>query len=320
MASKRARIGAVLKALADNDLPGDETPAGALLHRLRGIVLGPNVVGFAATQKYVGDAPVDVASATFFVERKMPADVLVAADAIPPVIIDHRGTAILTDVIETGPLELHLQAGPDPIRSGFSIAHVGGDPGTLAAIVRKNGARCALSAQHVLANLDRGAPGDAILFPAIADGGTAANRIGTLAPYAPLVPGDDFPNEVDAALCVLDPAALARIDAAIPGAAQPIGMADPVRGAAVRLSGRTSGFVTGTVGEINAFAILKRNGVAYGFRGLGLCPRFGAGGDSGALVIDVASGKAVGIHIGGSPVTSFFVPIRRAAKALGFVF
>lgn len=34
--------------------------------------------------------------------------------------------------------------------------------------------------------------------------------------------------------------------------------------------------------------------------------------------VDTSSGKAVGLHIGGSGAASFFVPIRSVAKALKF--
>ncbi len=72
---------------------------------------------------------------------------------------------------------------------GISVGHKDISAGTLGGYVRDNvtGELMILSNNHVLANVDAGKVGDAILQPGNADGGTLpADKIGTLARFVPL--------------------------------------------------------------------------------------------------------------------------------------
>lgn len=315
------RIAALLKSLADPAPPAHDEPFAAVFDHLKSVMGSSNVLGFGQSTKRTGGQATDNASIVFYVKRKKDLASLRAKNAIPRIVIDRRGRPILTDVVETGKLVLHVQAQRSPICSGFSIGHLYGKPGTLAAIVAKGGAVHALSAQHVLANSDRGTVGDAIIFPARDDSGTVADRIGTLAAYTPLATGPGYPNRIDAALCILDPGTAQRLDPSIPGVSRPIQVADPSPGMPVQLTGRTSATVIARIRGLNAYADFYHKGIGLvGFRELIECDPYAQGGDSGALIVDRNSGSAVGLHIGGSDTASFFVPIRAVLKGLGISF
>lgn len=291
-------------------------PEALLLARLRDIVQDPNVVGFAISEKLIDGRPSGALGICFHVQRKQQGHDLDNRLVIPPVITDPRGGAIFTDVVEVGEPQAHANIARNPIRGGFSISHSAGPVGTLSAIVRKGGKPHLLSAQHVFANLDTATAGDTIVYPAREDG--AGDAIGRLNAYTPLDPGPDFPNSTDAALAELtaDPA---RLDMSLLDARRPLAIGDAAEGMSVALVGRSSGNeVSGVVTGRNAHAKLYYSGLGFiQFRDQVACSAFGSGGDSGALVIDAATRKVVGLHIGGAASVSWFTPIRAVLAALG---
>lgn len=151
--------------------------AEVLMKRMNVVACG---VGYKVSHGKTTGEPSVIVSVT----RKMPRNLLPEDEIIPSSLED-----VPTDVIETGlirALALDRQGRVRPLRPGISLAHVSGSAGTLGCLVQRGGEFFALSNNHVLALLNAGMTGDAILQPGPADGGTLLDAIGTLADYIPL--------------------------------------------------------------------------------------------------------------------------------------
>ena len=181
-----------------------------------------------------------------------------------------------------------LQRRVRPLRPGLSVAHPAVTAGTLGGFVRAGGRLAILSNNHVLAASDAAAVGDAVLQPGPADGGTAADRVGTLAGFAPFSPGR---NLVDAAVAVLDDDVEAEPDAWPGGPLGPM-VADAEEvdpDELVEKIGRTTGHTRGriTAVEVDGVAVQYDDAV-HTFDGQieieGLGGAFSAGGDSGSVI------------------------------------
>ena len=96
-----------------------------------------------------------------------------------------------------------------PAPLGFSVGHPAITAGTLGArVVDASGVVYILSNNHVLANGNNAAIGDAALQPGAFDGGTAADQIGTLAAFRPIVFTSSASNTIDGALAEVDGSAI----------------------------------------------------------------------------------------------------------------
>ncbi len=121
-------------------------------------------------------------------------------------------------------------------------------------------------------------------------------------------------NEVDCALAKpLDPS---KFTGDILGIGQVHGTKPAALGMAVRKSGRTTGYTTGTITLLNATV-----NVAYGsrtarFTGQIISSPMSQGGDSGSLLVDAAENKAVGLLFAGSNLSTIFNPIDAVLNAL----
>ncbi|NWF69527.1 MAG: hypothetical protein HXY40_10615 [Chloroflexi bacterium] len=130
-----------------------------------------NVVGVAVGLKESEGRLTDEIAIVALVERKKPLAALTAFDIIPKLIDGFR-----TDVFEVGQLEAY-QTPRDRFRPavpvGVSMGHFKVTAGTLGAVVRDrvSGERFLLSNNHVFANSNEAAAGDAILQPGPIDGG-----------------------------------------------------------------------------------------------------------------------------------------------------
>lgn len=115
---------------------------------------------------------------------KRPREALAQGDLVP---VSVHG--VPTDVVQTGPFfALQSRTGRHrPAPGGVSIGHVGITAGTLGCLVRKDGRLHVLSNNHVLANSNDAAEGDAILQPGSADGGRDPDdRIARLSEWVPI--------------------------------------------------------------------------------------------------------------------------------------
>ncbi|UCG26268.1 MAG: hypothetical protein JSW55_09890 [Chloroflexota bacterium] len=303
-----------------------------------------NVVGVGVGYKVVGGETTDIPCVIVFVQRKVTAESLSAEQMVPA---DVQG--VPTDVIESGPIFAH-QSNTDKFRpapGGVSIGHYQITAGTLGVVARdkSTGERLILSNNHVLANSNDASPGDPIIQPGSADGGTVADdQIGTLVRFQPIVFGGT-PQPPGCNLAITYAAIgnfIARtlgsehrvnayqpqqevnlVDAAV---ARPLvdedilddileigtitGTVEATPGMPVRKSGRTTELTTGTVTAVNTTVT-----VGYGagrtavFEQQIVSGAMSQPGDSGSLVVDGGSQLAVGLLFAGSSSTTIYSPI-----------
>jgi hypothetical protein len=208
-----------------------------------------------------------------------------------------------------------------PLQIGTSVGHVDGGAGTLGALVEYNGEDAVLSNAHVLA--PPGARnGDPIFQPGqegspLIDNeqiGRLANRIHFRKRGA---------NTVDAAICLLDPAiehVRNRCETRnrrkrIAGTTSAL---DLRRGTKLAKVGRTTGYTEGilSAAAMNDITVLYPGKENLRFDNVieitwtDLKHPFARPGDSGSLVFDPATMKAVGLHFAGGR-------IRRNGKIVG---
>jgi hypothetical protein len=228
--------------------------------------------------------------------------------------------AIPTDVVVLGKIHPQINAIKNPLQPGNSIGHVDASAGTLGAVVTKNGSFHILSNSHVLALCGSAKKGDAIIYPGIADGGTKQDDVvAKLSGFKKFVLSSDYVNRVDCAIAKPTAARLADLVSEIKGLSFPKGTIKPARGMKVMKVGRTTGKTTGEVRDVHFRFTLDFEGEIgeVGFIDQVLCTRYTSDGDSGSLVIDKATGRAVGLHFAGADGGSVFNPIDDVLKALG---
>jgi hypothetical protein len=227
---------------------------------------------------------------------------------------------ILTDVKVIGMLRPEVNAIRSPFQPGNSVGHVKATAGTLGAVVTKGGAFHILSNSHVLALGGKAKKGDAIVYPGRADGGALSkDLVAKLTGFKAFVPGGAFVNRVDCAIAKPTNVRLGDLIAEIKGWGLPRGIIKPARGMKVIKVGRTTGKTTGEIQDIHFRFTLDYEGEigVVGFTDQVLCTRYTNDGDSGSLVIDKATGRAVGLHFAGAEGGSVFNPIDEVLKALG---
>ena len=312
----------------------------------------PNVVAVGVGYKIVGGETTDIPCVMVFVRRKVAAESLSAEQMVPAQV-----EGVVTDVVESGTIYAQ-QSNTDKFRpapGGVSIGHYQITAGTLGVVVRdKNtGERLILSNNHVLANSNDANPGDPILQPGAADGGTVQDdQIGTLVRFQPIFfqqtpepPGCNlaityaaFGNFIARALGSDHRVNAYRpqqegnlIDAAV---ARPLnnqdildeileigaisGTVEAAPGMPVRKSGRTT---TLTTGQIMSVATTVTVGYGAGknaiFEDQLVSGAMSQPGDSGSLVVDAGSLRAVGLLFAGSDQTTIFSPIEYVQDLLG---
>ncbi len=282
------------------------------LGRLRRATHQENVVGIGVARKVTSRETRSELGLTYYVVEKLPLRELRAAEVVPPVVLGPRGTAIATDVVELGVIRPEVKARRTPISPGYSVGHVSGDTGTLGAIVTRDGKYFLLSNSHVLAISGKAKKGDLILYPGKEDGGRKKkDAIGRLADFVKLKRRGL--NTVDIAIAEIDPARLDDVVAKIGGIGAVKGTLQAKIGMKVEKLGRTSEKTTGTVIS-NRFRPLRMPYPEIGeisFEDQILITRFTEPGDSGSLVLESRSNKAIGVHFAGAKGGSVSAPIRR---------
>src|SRR5207247_2575684 len=106
---------------------------------------------------------------------------------------------------------------------------------------------------------------------------------------------------------------------AIKGLGVPRGATAPVRGMRIVKVGRTTNRTTGTIRDVHFRFALDYDDLdkSVGFLDQVFCTRYSKPGDSGSLVLDQASKKAVGLHFAGADGGSVFSPIGTVLATLG---
>lgn len=289
---------------------------------MRRIVKTKNIVAVGISEKITKSKRTGKLALTFYVERKISLKKLRADSTVPRTVPEALSgpQAIPTDVIVLGKIRPEVNAIKNPLQPGNSIGHVDIGAGTLGAVVTKDGAFHILSNSHVLALSGKGKKGDAILYPGEADGGAMPdNLVAKLSGFKKFVPGTAYVNRVDCAIAKPTPARLADLVSEIKGLGFPKGTIKPVRGMKIVKVGRTTGKTAGEVRDVHFRFTLDYEGDVgeVGFIDQVLCSRYTNDGDSGSLVIDKATGRAVGLHFAGANGGSVFSPIDDVLKALG---
>lgn len=308
------------------------TPAGKIdslardarksAHRLRKIIASENLLAVGLSEKIEGkDRRTGKLSLTFYVEHKVPLNELKPSMLVPPSVPECLcgEEQILTDVKVIGKLRPEINAKRNPFQPGNSIGHIKATAGTFGAVVMRDEELFILSNSHVLALGGLAKKGDAIVYPGKADGGIMdQDHAGTLSGFKKFVDGAGFLNRVDCAIAKPTPARLAKLVSQIKGLGLPTGTTEPVRGMKVTKVGRTSGKTTGEVQDVHFRFRLDYGGDVgeIGFRDQVLCTRYTEDGDSGSIVIDKATSRAVGLHFAGAEGGSVFNPIDQVLKAL----
>lgn len=310
-----------------------EALASTLASAREGLHARANVVATGIGFKVSNGTRTDELSIICSVTEKVPLAALSAADLVPEQLGGFR-----TDVIATG--EFRALKTPTerwrPAPCGVSAGHDRITAGTLGCVVHRDGELLLLSNNHVFANTNAGAPGDAILQPGPIDGGTAADRIATLDRFVRIEMAEEqsscalangvasalnalarlggsnarlravssrvASNLVDAATARPDDVAL--IDAEILGIGAIAGQGRAELGTRVRKSGRTTGL---TMGEIVQVDVTVDVGYGEGrtarFADQLMAGAMSQGGDSGSAVVDVEN-NIVGLLFAGSETTT----------------
>src|SRR5215469_3110471 len=284
-----------------------------------------NVVGVGIGRKIKRGKPTRTRCVRIYVEHKVPRH-LIRPDHLVPA--DFGGV-----VIEAGRFRAYLPSVPAgqrrlrPARPSCSIGFQfpqaqAGElmAGKLGAVVTAGDVSYILSNNHVLANENALPAGTPIFQPGPLDGGSAENDpIATLARFVPLE--TDKPNRVDCALAtILDanavaPAILPKIGRL--NGTEPI---EATEGMQIEKTGRATGYTVGTVFDVSATVPIDFELGSLIFEDQILIRSQGAafsdGGDSGSLIVDVSSGRATGLLVGGSPQFAIANHIGEVLQAL----
>ena len=315
-------------------------------HR-RQLLARANVVATGIGYKQTGGAKTETLCIVCSVKKKVPASQLSSQDLVPAAV---DGSA--TDVVQTGVIRA-LQAPTDrfrPAPGGVSVGHVAITAGTLGCWVTKNGQKVILSNNHVLANSNDAEIGDAILQPGPYDGGGfPQDHIANLTQFVP-ISFQGEPSECQFANAVVSIFNLGcrmigsnirykatniqaqenRVDAAI---ATPLNVDDvkdeilnigPIAGTvsgelgmAIKKSGRTTGFTTGEIQQVDVSANVQYGaGQIAVFTDQLLAGAMSQGGDSGSTVLD-DNNHLTGLLFAGSDTTTIINRIENVFSALG---
>lgn len=310
----------------------------------------PNVVGVGIGFREANHHRTGEVSILVLVRQKLSLAAL-PQNAVVPKELD----GVRTDVVQVGDIRA-FQTRTDrwrPAPGGVSIGHYRISAGTFGGVVydRASGARLILSNNHVLANSNDANPGDAILQPGAADGGSSSNDvIAYLERFCPIQFTVEQPScSVANGFAALGnffaqmagsshrmqayqtrPNAVNQVDAAV---ARPVedsvirdeileiglvnGTMQASLGMPVRKSGRTTGLTTGEIIVIDATV-----DVSYGvgrtarFENQLLSGPMSQGGDSGSLLVARDTPMAVGLLFAGSDQTTVYNPIQAALDCL----
>jgi hypothetical protein len=306
----------------------------------------PNVVATGIGYKIVNGKKTSDLSIICSVKEKLPASAL-SKNAVIPSGYD----GIPTDIIQTGVIRALANTGRiRPAPGGISIGHKDITAGTLGCLVRKNNEVFILSNNHVLANSNNGAIGDAILQPGPYDGGTyPADHIANLHQFV-TINFIDTPSNCQTAngissllnglaklvnssvrfITVSTEAVENTVDAAI---AKPLNESDVTSnildigtiqgtlpaelGMAVKKSGRTTGLTTGEITQVDVSV-----NVSYGDNKIALftdqlmAGAMSQGGDSGSAVLTL-NNQLTGLLFAGGESTTIMNRIENVFAALG---
>jgi len=309
-----------------------------------------NVVGVGIGYKVSQGKQTDVPSVVAMVRRKESLFNLSPDDRIPAFA---KGL-IQTDVLEVGDIKALSYTNKErPAPGGVSIGHYRITAGTLGTVVRdaNTGQVLILSNNHVLANSNEANLGDPILQPGPVDGGKLGrDEIGTLLRFVPIdfnLDGGscpwaelyaDFGNAVAQVFnsqhrvktYTFNPQAVNYVDAAVatPYSGSDLdphivnigvvnGTVPAFLGQEVRKTGRTTEYTEGKIELVDATVQVQYGeGKIATFEKQLISGYMSKGGDSGSLLVEKNSLRAVGLLYAGSDQVTIYNPIQFVLDAL----
>jgi hypothetical protein len=266
-----------------------------------------NVVGVGVGEQIVDDKPTGVLAVKFFVRLKYPEHDLSKKTLLPKTI-----DGLPVDVEESGLFRRFKVTMPNPqtkIRPAQPGCSIGfRDPtdqfvmaGTFGALVKDRAARYILSNNHVLADESRLPTGAPIFQPGLLDGGNVnTDEIAALSKFIPLSPSG---NKVDCAIAKVTGKKLVSKDVLHIG--PPMGTTDAAIDMSVHKFGRTTSYTVGQIKSINTDVTVSYDTGNFVFQeqiiivGTSRHP-FSKAGDSGSLILERSTNKAVGLLFAGS--------------------
>jgi hypothetical protein len=287
-----------------------------------------NVVGVGIAEKISEGQPTGVLAVKFLVIRKYSENELAASERLPktvgglPVDVEQAGVfrafggvTLPNPKQKLRPAQPGCSIGfeyPEPNPSGNVMA------GTFGAVVRDSKGTYILSNNHVLAHENQLAPGAAIFQPGLLDGGVAAtDAIAKLTRFIPLQSGVN--NQVDAAIAAAD--SKKDLSRAILHIGAPAGTTPAAIDQRVHKFGRTTSYTAGRVTGIAFDVTVAYETGSFTFGNqitiTGDSGPFSAGGDSGSLIVERQTNKAVGLLFAGSPAFTLANHIEDVLSALG---
>jgi len=266
-----------------------------------------NVVGVGVGEQIVDDKPTGVLAVKFFVRLKYPENELSKKTLLPKTI-----DGLPVDVEESGLFRSFKAAMPNPktkIRPAQPGCSIGfRDPtdqfvmaGTFGALVKDRAGHYILSNNHVLADESRLPVGAPIFQPGLLDGGNVnTDQIAALTKFIPLLASG---NKIDCAVAKVTRNKLVSKDVLHIGA--PTGTADAAIDMSVHKFGRTTSYTVGHIKSINTDVTVGYDTGNFVFQeqiiivGTNRHP-FSKAGDSGSLILERSTNKAVGLLFAGS--------------------
>ena len=324
----------------------------ALKSQGAGLLARANVVATGVGYKISGGQVTDELSIICSVVQKKEASSLRPEDMIPQSVGGVPTDVIETgEIVAFQDPKGRFRPAP----GGVSLGHFDITAGTLGCLVRKNGQLHILSNNHVIANSNNARTGDAILQPGPFDGGRdPQDRIATLAEFVPINfqggggdgggdgggGGDDdggcfgcaggsssgggtggwaagtqaADNLVDAAIA--RPLEDSAVENTILDIGSISGTAVGTLGMALKKSGRTTEFTTGSVIQIDVTVdVSYGGGLIARFTDQLMAGAMSEGGDSGSAVLN-DSNNLVGLLFAGSSTTTIINRIENVFSAL----
>ncbi len=307
-----------------------------------------NVVATGVGFKIAGSTLTTEPSVIVSVEKKLSISQLSSADLVPKMVGE-----VKTDVIETGKIIAfqNLKQRMRPAQPGVSLGHYQITAGTFGCLVKRGSDLFILGNNHVLANSNNAQVGDPIWQPSKFDGGSSADQIAKLEKFIPIgfpgdtplppAPSDDRPgcapfaivlnlfapkaasqqsainqpgnNTVDCAIA--KPLTTDLVTSNILSIGIPIGVGNATLGTPVQKTGRTTGYTTGQISQIDVTVTVDYDGRSATFRNQLMAGPMSAGGDSGSAVLDMNK-RVVGLLFAGSDTSTIMNPFQAVLDAL----
>jgi hypothetical protein len=293
-----------------------------------------------------------VAAASLDPDELIPQYILGIPTDVNPVGMIHSlqesigfDSAELTDILQepTGRFR--------PAPGGVSAGHFHITAGTLGCLVKKGNKILMLSNNHVLANSNQSQKGDIILQPAPHDGGTSNDQIARLSDFIPI----RFENEKSPGMLTSAVTGVFNFFARLSGSsarlysgkakhaenlvdcavAEPLdtkdltpeilhigniaGVAEGVLDMGLKKSGRTTGFTTGQIEQVDVTVKVNFGaGKTALFTDQLMAGAMSQGGDSGSVVLN-GNNEVVGLLFAGSTNTTIINRIQNVMKLLDIV-